>query len=363
MTSCHSHEEAHGAEDHEEETGHHNHEGAFDIDSHQAEMFGIETEVITPGKFTESIRTSGVIEPAASDLYTVTARKSGIFTLAQGIGAGTMVRKGETVGYISPEGMEGGDISKAAAANLASAKKEYERLLPLYKQGLVTASTLNEAERGYREAEALAEGSAPSGRIALTVPEAGTITSLAANSGQFVESGTPVASVSKNTRLTLRADLPARFSSHLPEIVSANIRPENSDSAISLRDYDGKIISSPSGAKAENGYIPVYFSMTGNPASMPGGYAEVYLLGRERDGVITLPLSALVEIQGNRYAYVVYDGHAYEKRLVKTGATDGRNVEIREGVKPGETVVTRGASVVRMAETSAIAPPSHSHNH
>ena len=38
-------------------------------------------------------------------------------------------------------------------------------------------------------------------------------------------------------------------------------------------------------------------------------------------------------------------------------------VEIKEGLKPGEEVVAKGASIIRMAEVSAVAPPSHTHNH
>ena len=114
---------------------------------------------------------------------------------------------------------------------------------------------------------------------------------------------------------------------------------------------------------SSNGYIPVYFSFTGSPVSYPGGYAEVYLICGERKGVISVPRDALVEIQGNKYIYVAEDDHDYEKKIVKTGASDGERIEILEGLNEGDKIVSKGASIIRMAEVSSIAPPSHTHNH
>ena len=116
-------------------------------------------------------------------------------------------------------------------------------------------------------------------------------------------------------------------------------------------------------APVSNGYIPVYFSFIGNPLSFPGGYAEVYLICGERKGVVSVPRGGLVEIQGNKYVYVAEDEDEYEKRLVKTGASDGERNEILEGLNEGDKVVSKGASIIRMAEISSIAPPAHSHSH
>jgi HlyD family secretion protein len=41
------------------------------------------------------------------------------------------------------------------------------------------------------------------------------------------------------------------------------------------------------------------------------------------------------------YVYLVGDGVAH-KRTVKTGITEGENIEIAEGLKAGETIVVNG---------------------
>ena len=361
----HSHDADDGDHDHSHkaDVGVHEHPGAFNLDKGVAEKFGIETSVVSPGKFSEIVATTGRIEPSPADRQTITARGSGIFTPNNGIMAGAKVKSGETIGTISSRGLEGGDVNAAAEANLQSAQKEYERIAALYKKGLSTVAELNEAERRLNEAKSLAGAQSKGGVITLTSPFEGTLTSLLVERGEYVDAGSPVAVIIKNNIMTLRADLPERYAASAETFVNANIRPAGSEETVPLSEYNVRRVSGEGSLIAENGYIPVYFTFSSNPYAFAGSYAEVYLIGKERDNVVTVPKDALLEIQGNKYVYVVKHGHAYEKRLVKTGATDGLNVEIKSGIRPGETIVSKGASVVRMAETSAIAPPAHNHEH
>ena len=350
---------SHNDEEHDE--GHHDHAGV-EFSAEKAADFGVEYEIVSPGIFHDVIKTSGSIESSNADINTIVAKKSGVVTLNPGISIGKEVVSGERIGTVSSEGIQGGDVNKAADVNLQAAKKEYERLKHLFEEGLVTASVFREAERAYREAEALAGSNGKGAGAALISPASGSIQSLYVKSGEYVEVGNPIATVSKNSNLILKADLPARESRHLGELVTANFIPEGGDEVVRLADLDGKKVSGKTSA-VSNGYIPVYFSFTGSPFSFPGGYAEVYLICGERNGVISVPRGALVEIQGNKYVYVAEDEDEYEKRLVNTGSTDGERIEILEGLKEGEKIVSKGASIIRMAEVSAIAPPSHTHNH
>ena len=350
-------------EDHDEEHEHeHDHAGVV-LNSEKASDFGIEYETVVPGKFHHVLKATGSIESSTADINTIVAKKSGIITLSPGISIGTSLDAGETIGMISSEGVQGGDTGKAAIANLNAAKTEYESLKPLYEEGLVTASVYREAERLYKEAEALAGRGRQGGNSAIvSSPVNGDIRDLYVKSGEFLDVGTPIATIAKNSSLMLRVDLPARESGHLPELETANFIPEGSSEVVKLSDVNGKRVSGNK-ISTENGYVPLYFSFTGNPVSFPGGYAEVYLICSERSGVISLPREAFLEIQGNKYVYVAENNHEYEKRLVKTGATDGERIEVKEGLKEGERVVSKGASIIRMAEMSSIAPPAHTHNH
>lgn len=359
----HNHNDAHNHDSNHSETEGHEHPGAFILESEIAAKYGIVSRKMEAASFSEIVKASGRIESALTERQTVTAKRSGIFTPSTGISQGVAVKRGETIGIISAKGMEGGDVNAAAIVNAKTAKKEFERISSLYKQGLATNAEYNAAERAYHEAEALIGVSSDKGTSSLSAPCDGTILQLPVSPGEYVEAGTPVAIVAGNSLLTLRADLPRRYASSAERLISANFKPEYSETVYSISELGGKRLTGSSEALAENGYIPVYFTFNSRGVVQPGSFAEVYLLGDKREGVISLPKDALLEIQGNKYAYVVHDGHAYEKRLVTTGATDGVNFEIISGIVPGETVVTKGAGVVRMAETSAIAPPAHNHEH
>ena len=361
----HDHEgHDHAAEMAKHEDSEHHHEGAITLDEHQAELFGVKSERLFPGEFSEVIRVSGAIEPSSTDRVTITATRSGIFTLASGVTVGGSISSGGHIGTISSRGLQGGDPNAVAAATLEATRREMERLTPLFKDGLVTESVYNEAVKAYNEAKA-SQGGVAGGSSSVVSPAAGVIAEVFVSSGGFVEVGTPVALVVRNSRLTLRADVPERYISSVPAFVSANFRPDCSSEVFSLRELGGQPLSPGNISPARGGYVPVYFTFNGNGKIVPGSYAEVYLTGRPREGVLTVPREALIEMQGNYYAYVRLHDHddVYEKRLVTIGASDGLRVEVLEGLKENEEVVVKGASIVRMAETSAIAPPGHTHNH
>lgn len=360
------HHQSETSEKHEEDN--HESEGAITLSSefhveHNGLQDALEYEIISPGVFNDVIMTSGEIQGSNADFTTISAKKSGIIHFSGNLSQGEEVKAGQTIATISSDGIQGGDLNRASAANLEAARREYERLKPLYEDGLVTATVFREAERAYREAEALAGTKTSSGSAAVQSPIAGSLQSLLVKSGEYVEVGAPIAVVTKNSSQILKADLPARLSSHLPEIVSANFIAAGATQPVNISELDGKRISGNNLSGIDNGYIPVYFSFSGNTLSFPAGFAQVFLICGERQGVISLPKEALVEIQGNNYAYVAIDDDSFEKRLVKTGASDGKRVEIKEGLNPGEKVVSKGASIVRMAEVSAVAPPAHSHSH
>ena len=81
--------------------------------------------------------------------------------------------------------------------------------------------------------------------------------------------------------------------------------------------------------------------MANNGTLSAGSFCEVYLTGAGREGVISVPVSALSEQQGKYFVYVQVHDDAYDKRPVQLGADAGDRVEILAGLEPGEKVVPR----------------------
>lgn len=366
-TSCsdsnHGHESGqHPDESNIEKAEHHDHAGLIELDNHHASEYGIATEKIEPSEFAEVLLVSGRIESKASDESVAAATKSGIVTLYPDINVGVKVGAGSPIGSISTSSVQGADPTVEAIAALEAAKRELDRLTPLHKDGIVSTQTYNNALASFEQAQA-ALRSSKQGSATISSPKSGVITQLLVKSGEYVESGQKIAVVSGNTHLTLRADIPEKYAMRLPGIESANFRPASSEETFSIKDLNGRIITNPTSAVAENGYIPLYFSFDNNGGIAPGAFAEVYLQSGLRHGVLSVPKEAIVEINGNKCIYSRHDGGHYVKHVVVTGASDGQRMEIVSGLEPGKDVVVKGSQIVRMAETSATAVPGHTHNH
>lgn len=364
----HDHEHAdHDDHDHESHDEHDDHDHDKDhgdeiaLSPEMAKKFGVETSVLAPGDFAEVIKVSGQIIPASGDQAVVSATTNGIITIAPGINVGKSIAAGTTVATISSKGISGGDTNEAARLARDAAKKELDRVTPLYKEGIVSEKDYNAAVSAYNSAAASFSAPAASGTATSRI--AGVITQLLVKSGQYVATGEPIAIVSQNTRLTLRADLPEKYYNFLPTVSSANFRPSYSESTFSLADMGGSLLSTPSASAAQNGYIPVFFTFNNNGQAVPGAYAEVYLLGAQAHDIISVPVETITETQGSYYAYVKVHDDAYAKRRVVPGRSNGKSVEILSGLNAGDNVVSKGASIIRMAETSGNVPEGHSHNH
>lgn len=350
--------------------GHHHHDhgshaGQSDeivLKPSDAKRFGVYSKMVKPQPFNEVLKVSGQIVSAPNDQSVVSASSSGIVSYTSGIVEGKKVSTGTAVASISAKGMVGGDANEAALIAYEAAKRELDRITPLHEEGIVSTKDYNAAKQTYEQAKAAYSGNS-TGSTA-TASTTGVVTRLIVKQGEYVEAGQPIAVISGNTRLTLRADLPERYYNFLPTITTANFRASYSDEIISLDDVNGKLVSSSAVAASDQpGYIPVYFTFDNNGMAVPGAFVEVYLIGSTRQGAIVLPIDAVTEQQGKHYVYVKLDDECYEKRMVTLGHSNGKEVEILSGLTRKDEVVSHGAVIVKLAEASGVVPEGHSHNH
>lgn len=363
-----------GGHDEKNELAHdHSHDGAaveaqshdsdeIFLEPHDAERFGVTTATVRKQPFNNVVKVSGQILNASGDDAVISAPTPGILHLSPNINVGSEISRGAVIGKISSQGMSGGDPNAAARSALNAAKLELDRLTPLLADGIVTRREYNSAVAAYELAKAAYSGNAASGNV--TAPISGRITDIFVKSGSFVDAGTPIAAVGKNSMLTLRADMPEKYRHLLPSISGANIRGAYSDSWLSIDSLEGKRVGPINGAgNVKSGYIPVYFTFRNNGNMSAGAFVEVCLTGTGESDRIIVPQSALSEQQGQYFVYIKINEHGYEKRPVIPGGSDGFNTELKSGVNEGESVVVTGTPMVKLAESSGIVPEGHSHNH
>lgn len=364
----HAHDHEHEGHDHEaeihaeEKTAH---SDEIVLTPEKAKAAGVEAEVIHPGAFREVIQAGGQILSAQGQEATVVAASSGVVSFSRKIVEGIEVGKGSELLSVSAEHIQEGDPVRKAKVAYEKAKEEYERAEKLVGSQIVSQKEFAALREAYQNARLTYEALLPSksGKgVAVKAPIGGFVKNCLVKEGDYVTVGQPLMTVSQMRRLVLKADVSERYYAQLPRIVSANFKTPYNNKVYCLENLGGKVLSFGKSSGDTSYYVPVTFEFDNRGDMVPGAFVEVFLLSGERQGVISLPESALTEEQGLYFVYLKLDDECYKKQEVQLGTSNGERVEILSGLKDGDTVVTRGAIHVKLAAASN-AIPAHSHNH
>lgn len=314
------------------------------------------------------IKTSGQVLPARGDEMMVPATASGMVRSGSiDLLTGIRVQKGEWLFSVMP-----GDLSEdnlqtqisLASTNLEKAKADYLRAEELSRENIISQKAFLEAQTTLSEAttrHAALTKNVNAGGKQIFSPISGFLKTVYVHEGDYVTVGQPLAMVSQNQRLVLKADVSPRYSSELPKVVSASFKTLYNDQVYDIRELGGKLVSFGKTADNYTFYTPVFFEFDNRGEIVPGSFAEVYLKLGSIPNAIVIPITALTDEAGAMYVYVQKDGERFEKQEVVAGDTDGINVVILHGLSEGERVVTTGAIQVKMASLSSSIPHGHAH--
>ena len=365
-----AHEEhEHDHEMHHEEEEAHAHEahGAGEVvfKKQDAEAIGLQTQTVQPGVFSEVIKTSGQIQSAQGSETVLVATVPGVVTLGDTrFVDGTAVRKGQPVLTLASNTLSDGDVAIRIKNAYQTAKREFERMEQLIGDKIVSQKDYEQARLTYENAKVAydaIQGKQSVRGVAVTAPMNGFLKNILVKEGDYVTVGQPLATISQNNRLLLRADVSEKNYARLPMIRSAHFKTPYDDKVYKLDELDGRLLSYGK-SSGNNSYIPVLFEFDNKGAVIAGSYVEVYLLGKPMEQVLSVPTSALVEEQGLYCVYLRLDEDCYKKQYVTLGADNGEAVQILSGLKTGDEVVTKGAYQIKLASASN-AIPAHTHHH
>ena len=374
----HSHAEANG-HNHSHDTHEHSHshaghgiqtEGASgDIAFGKEQSWKIDfaTAVIEEAHFGGAVKVAAKVVAAPSNFTTVVATTSGKVQFVGNIVEGKVVAAGEPLFYL-----EGGDVTDNDAAvkfaetesNYLLAKTDYERKKLLFEDKVVSEREFQAAEAAYKQAEARfvsMKRSFGGGKVVLKAAAAGYVASLLVANGDYVEPGTPIATVQSNGNMNISAELPMRYAQQLQNIEDVHIVLP-SGKALSMNALGGNVVAVGSSANNCN-MLPVTISVGVFDEVLPGNIVTLYIISKNSNHAIAVPRTALVEEMGNLFVFVQNNPISFEKRAVEIGSTDGVRVEITKGVHEGERVVTKGAMALKLSQGAAALDPHAGHVH
>jgi membrane fusion protein, heavy metal efflux system len=345
-------------------------EGGSDISylKEQAWKVTFANAPVRTGTMYDVVKATGQVLSAPGDEVTVAARSNGIvkFTGHSNV-VGAPVRAGQALFSVTGGAIPFENVAaarQAAQAELTTARTEYARASELIKDQLITQAEYQGAKLRYQQAQ-IAQSNLSrnySGGKMLTAPMSGFIKNILVNEGQYVASGQPLATLTKNQRLLLRADVSLKDADRISSIKEANFTIIQNKMMYNTGNLNARLVSIAKTTGENTPFIPVHFELDSRPGILPGSFAEVFLKTVPLYNALVIPVSALVEEQGVFYVYVQTAGESFQKREVKLGANDGEQVQVLSGVSAGERVVTKGAYQIKLSQASGTMP-AHGHEH
>jgi membrane fusion protein, heavy metal efflux system len=328
----------------------------------------------------ESITASAMIKArAAGEAYIATPAAGLLRPAATGFPqVGMKVEAGQVLAHlIARLGAESDTATLALAVErarieLEQARRERQRLDDLLKQEAIPAKRARDA--AFREQVAQAELAAAqqrkasyqegTGGIALKSPIAGTVLAVGGSPGAAVSEGQTIAHIADLDRLWIEARVPESELARVTTPAGLFFRLGEQGATYVLDvGKNAQLVGFGGLVDKDTRTVPAIFELDNPAQRLRIGaviQAELYT-GRASEGV-AIPVSAVVDDNGQAVVFVQSEGELFQRRVVVLGHRDGDWIAVRSGIDPGDRVVTQGAYAVRLAAT-APAALGHGHAH
>ncbi|SDK71698.1 RND family efflux transporter, MFP subunit [Salinimicrobium catena] len=341
-------------------------EGDISFLKEQAWKIDFQTEPVTQGEVYGIVHTSGVWQAAPGTFKTLAAGANGMVNfVSENLTEGSEVKKGQLLMNVSSEGLSSNNIQAEIAqakARYDQAKAEYQRKKELYEDKIVPKAEFERVESNFRVAEsnyrALASNYGAGGKQ-IRAPFDGFIKSISTSNGAYVEQGANLVTIGTDKSRLLKTQLSASKNPTKESIASIWYKGDNGE----WKEVAGEsIVSVGKEVEDRKPMIPVYVKVNDVVEMPEGSFTEVQIaLGNAEPGIV-VPEAALLEDYGNYSVIVQVSGESFERRPIKIGKRNGRQVQVLSGLQPGDVVVTTGAYQVKMASMSG-STPAHGHEH
>ncbi|TIQ23275.1 MAG: efflux RND transporter periplasmic adaptor subunit [Mesorhizobium sp.] len=265
---------------------------------------------------------------------------------------GQRVKPGDVLARIDPADY---DLSvKSAEASLEAAERQVEttglarrRSEQLFAKKFASKSQLEQATLSHDQAvatrnsarSALDQAKNQVRYTDLKADRNGIVTSVAADVGQVVGSGTPV--------VTVAVDGEKEVLIAVPETDIAQFKPGKhvkasfwSDDALTL---DGKVREVAGSADQQSRTFAVRVSLPNDPRVLLGMTANIEASAANNLQSVSIPLSALAQKDGQQIVWTVdRNGETVHARPIKVAEFTADGVHVAEGLKSGDVVVAAG---------------------
>jgi multidrug efflux pump subunit AcrA (membrane-fusion protein) len=126
---------------------------------------------------------------------------------------------------------------------------------------------------------------------------------------------------------------------------------------------NGKLVTVGRVVDPQSRTVPVIFEVTNAAEKLRvGQFAKVGIATGKAQPGLAVPDSAVLDDGGKPVVYVQVEGESFERRPLTIGVRSLGWAGVREGLAPGERVVTKGAYEIKLTAASGVIP-QHGHVH
>jgi RND family efflux transporter MFP subunit len=307
------------------------------------------TAVVAQGSGDVAVRTAIIVKTPvdmnfsvngnfqAAQQLTFSAENSGRITRIF-VDEGSHVSKGQTLAILDAESLSA-DL-EAAQATYQNALRDQERYSSSFATGGVTQQQLDQAKLNSRNAlTRLKQARIKTGDANIKAPFSGIINKRFIEQGAYVAPGNQLFQLVDVSKLKLAVTVNESQVANLKVgdqvRIKSNVFPD--------KNFTGKItFIAPLADNSLN--FPVEIQLANNTAGQlkAGMYGSAIFEFPSKAPALTVPRTAFVGSVSSNRIYVVESGNTAKERKVVAGRVIADQVEILEGLKEGETVVTSG---------------------
>ncbi|HEV7232878.1 MAG TPA: efflux RND transporter periplasmic adaptor subunit [Sphingorhabdus sp.] len=260
---------------------------------------------------------------------------------------GAFVKRGQMLAVLA-QGQETASLA-SAQARVREADRQLERVASLQKRGFATNASLDSATATAQAARAAAnEAGASVGDRVVRAPFSGQVSLRRISVGAVVSAGDEIATVSDIGSIKLDFTI--------PETMLAAVRTGQAITAKAAAYPDamfsGRIEAIDPVINVQTRTATLRAIIPNRGGMLKPGMLVTVTIESNARVAIAVPELALVREGDTSFVYTIDPQQKAKRISVKTGARDGNLVEIVEGLKAGDKIVTEG--VVKLSDGAKV---------
>ena len=179
--------------------------------------------------------------------------------------------------------------------------------------------------------------------MTIRAPREGVITFRNAEAGSYVQAGTHLFTIVDNSSLNLDCYVSEFDAALLQAGETVSVAVESLG-----KTYNGKItfVSPDKNKETKNYLVRIALNKTDDKLKS-GMFAKGTLRFLQKEKALFINKSAVLELNGKQYAFVLGEDKKAHRKTVRPGIRNADDIEIAEGLKAGERVITDNVTRLR----------------